>query len=221
MLRLFAWTTLIITVAMSSVFAYRLVYSRLEVEVYRSRLAELSDDLGELRDQYNQVVMRTAVTELLVEDGTLSVHIRSARGLERSIPTPFDPSAEIYVDYVVIDGRLWIRRVFDNATPPLDGLIIDPELVAIDWDAEGAVVGKAIYRALSDGRWVVTVTGDGSLGIARLAGGEVANLAPPPPVREYRELEDEIEDVLREAAMAELFDELLDEVGAALGFRAG
>jgi hypothetical protein len=206
---------------MSSVFAYRLVYSRLEVEVYRSRLAELSDDLWELRDQYNQVVMRTAVTELLVEDGTLSVHIRSARGLERSIPTPFDPSAEIYVDYVVIDGRLWIRRVFDNATPPLDGLIIDPELVAIDWDAEGAVAGKAIYRALGDGRWVVTVTGDGSLGIAPLAGGEVANLAPPPPVREYRELEGEIEDALREAAMAELFDELLDEVGAALGFRAG
>ena len=127
------------------------------------------------------------MTELVVEDGKLAVAIRDAGGAIRTIETPFDPSREIYVDFVVLDGRLWIRRVFDDRTPPEQGVLIDPALAQIDWSEEQAAYGKATYRALAPGRWVVSVTGDGSLGLTRAARGRApAELAPPPPVRRLR-----------------------------------
>jgi hypothetical protein len=95
------------------------------------------------------------------------VAIRDASGAVRTIETPFDPSREIYVDFVVLDGRLWIRRVFDDRTPPEQGVLIDPALAEIDWSEDEAAHGKATYRALGPGRWIVSVTGDGSLGLAR------------------------------------------------------
>ena len=88
----------------------RLANARLEANVYRVRLAALRDDFMLLRGRYESLIRETAVTELVVEDGALAVSIRTAEGELRRIETPYDPTAEIYVDYVVIDGRLWIRR---------------------------------------------------------------------------------------------------------------
>ena len=89
---------------------FRLLEATLAVEVYQQRLAQLSSDHEALRDLFNQAVRRTAVTELRVEDGKLSVVIRTADGDLRLLPSPYDPAKEIYVDYVVVGGRL-VQRV--------------------------------------------------------------------------------------------------------------
>jgi hypothetical protein len=153
------------------------------------------------------------VTELVVEDGRLSVAIRDAGGSIRSIETPFDPSREIYVDFVVLEGRLWIRRVFDDRTPPEQGVLVDPALAEIDWSAEAADHGKAAYRALGPGRWVVSVTGDGSLGLTRAREDAPAELAPPPALRSYEPVESEIDDGLGELGAAEVLRALGERLG--------
>lgn len=134
-------------------------------EVYRDRLAEISGEYEQLRERYNTAISKTAVTELEVAGGVLTVRVRDAGGVIREIPTELDPSGEIYVDYVVLDGRLWIRRVFDANTPPAEALVIDPELADIEWPTGELAHGKAVYRSLDEGRWMVTVTGNGSLGL--------------------------------------------------------
>ena len=150
-----------------SVGAYRFTRSQVEAEVYRNRLAEAAEEYESLRARYNRAVSRTAVTELRVREGRVDVVVRNAAGEVELIPTSLDPHRDIYVDYVVLEGRLWIRRVFDSATPPDRGQFIDSRLVNIDWDSQDLIYGKAIYRRYGEGRWVVTVTGDGSLGLAR------------------------------------------------------
>lgn len=65
--------------------------------------------------------------------------------------------------------------------------MIDPVLERINWQAPGLAVGKAVYRRLDEGRWVVTVTGDGSLGLARQDEPDPASpLSPPPRSRTTR-----------------------------------
>lgn len=158
---------------------------REEIVRLETSLRDVERDRDAIRDRYNEAVRRTAVTELVVEDGRLEVIIRTTEGVERRIETPFDPRAEIYVDYAILDGRLWIRRVFDAYTPPESGLVIDPLVESIDWDQRPEGYGKAVYRSLSPGRWVITVTGNGSLGLARVEGETPTQLSPQPPVRPY------------------------------------
>jgi hypothetical protein len=184
---------LLAILGLAGVVGYQLVRSDVEAAVYRSRLEEATRDYESLRESYNEAVRRTAVTELRVEGGVLSVAIRNALGDVRVIETPYDPSREIYVDYAILDGRLWIRRVFDAATPPEQGLVIDPELADVDWDADPDGYGKAAYRSLGEGRWMVTATGDGALGLGRRRAGDAAELAPPPPVRTYEPLESAVD----------------------------
>ena len=162
--------------------------SRIAVAVYRNRLDELSTSYESLRGRYNEAVSKTAVTELVVRDGKLSVNIRTIEGVVRSLPAPFDPAGEIYVDYVVIAERLWIRRIFDDKTPPSQGMLIDPELANLKWDMESMPCGKAVYRRLEEGRWLITVTGDGALGLAKIADDAGVILAAAPPVRDYSKI---------------------------------
>lgn len=187
---------LILVLAISGFAAFRLLEASLAAQVYRDRLAELGMDYEELRGRYNRAVRRTAVTELVVEDGVLTVVIRTADGELQTLESPFDPTKEIYVDYVVHAGRLWIRRVFDESTPPGEGLVVDPRFVDIDWAIAGDSHGKAAYRELGEGRWVVDVTGDGSLGLARIEAGVEAELAPPPPVRRYVPVDEAVDGAL-------------------------
>jgi len=187
----------VLVLAAAGVAGYRFVRADLAAGVYRQRLQTLATDYERLRGNYNQAIRRTAVTELDVEDGRLTVRVRSAAGVLEELPTPYDPNGEIYVDYVVLDGRLWIRRVFDSRTPPGEGLVIDPDIASIDWDDEDVQHGKAVYRRLGEGRWVVTVTGQGSLGLARLPDGEQAELIEAPEIREYAEEADEADQAVR------------------------
>ncbi len=176
--------------------AYSVARSQLAAAVYLERLEHLATDYENLREQYNDAVRRTAVTELLVKDDRLSVRIRTADGQTRTLPTPYDPRGEIYVDYVVVDGRLWLRRIFDAQTPPSRALVIDPSFQTVDWSNLNARHGKAIYRALTDGRWVVTVTGDGSLGLDRADPSDhgEAPLVHAPKLRDFETLEEEVRD---------------------------
>lgn len=201
---------LLLVVVVATALGVRLVKKDVAAEVYRERLASMADEYESLRARYNEIVKRTAVTELIVEDGELRVRVRTAEGIEREIETPFDPRGEIYVDYVVVDGRLWIRRVFDSETPPREGVLIDPRLASVDWSEEsslsggGAVLGKAVYRKLEEGRWMVTVTGDGSLGLARCDGESAFEMVGgAPEVKEYGEVEGRVEDALRGVTFGE------------------
>lgn len=162
---------------------YRLVRADLAAHVYSEKLAALAKDYSSLRETFNEAITRTAVTELLVEKNKLAVAIRTADGNVRQIDTPFDPAREIYVDYVVLDGRLWIRRIFDQNTPPEKGMLIDPSLAGLDWNDQRLNHGKAVYRTLAEGRWVVSVSGDGALGLARAEGP--SKLVGPPQIKNY------------------------------------
>ena len=186
----------VLCVAVACVGAYRLIEARVASDIFRARLAELTQSYDALRDQYDEAVRRTAVTELVVRDGELFVSIRTAAGELQTIATPYDPRDEIYVDYAVVDGRLWIRRVFDAGTAPDAALVIDPSLRWVDWEAAGALHGKAAYRSLGEGRWIVTVTGDGSLGLARAESDEPMPLAAAPRIRRYDPIEQEVRDAM-------------------------
>lgn len=191
----------------AALLGYHLIRADLSESVYRQRLEEIARQYESLRDRYNEAVRRTAVTELLVRDGRLSVRIRNAAGVIREIPTDFDPRNEIYVDYAIVDGRLWIRRVFDALTPPSRGVIIDPELAQIEWDGERATFGKAVYRSLGEGRWVVTASGDGSLGLM-LAGDEPTVLSPPVAIGRFEEIDAELRGRIAEIGPYDIWRQL-------------
>ena len=109
---------------------------------------------------------------------------------------------------MVLDGRLWIRRVFDDRTPPEQGVLVDPALAQIDWNAEQAGYGKATYRALTpgplgrfgDGRWFARAHPGGD--------GAATELVPPPPVRDYAPIESELDGALRELGPVEVLQAL-------------
>lgn len=182
--------TMLVLLGLAGFTGYRLVQSRITGDIYRQRLVTLHENYEQLRSVYNQAVRKTAITELLVHDGRVDVVVRDAAGEVATIQTPYDPGREIYVDYVVVNGRLWIRRVFDARTPPSEGVLVDPQLGDIDWDADGAVHGKAAYRTLTDGRWIVTVTGDGSLGLTKCDDCGPVELANAPAIRDYSPIEE-------------------------------
>ncbi len=175
-------------------------------QVYRARLESLAADYEGLRASYNRAVRRTAVTELVVKDGQVTALVRSAHGPIAEIPTGADPSKEVYVDFALLDGRVWIRRVFDASTRPEDATVIDPRLAAIDWmgkeplDPQGSTparataIGQAVYRTLGEGRWVVRVSGDGALGLERVSEDAVISLEEAPAVWSFDEVQSEVRD---------------------------
>jgi hypothetical protein len=203
---------LVVTLGLAGYTGFRLLRSGLTTEIYRARLGALARDHEKLLEQYNQAIRKTAVTEIVVEDGRMQIAIRTSDGEIQLFDTPFDPREEIYVDYVVVDGRLWIRRVFDDATPPRSGLVIDPRFVDVDWDDDSALQGQAVYRSLETGRWVVTVTGDGAMGLARRPEHDRIELAPPPIVREFTPIDEEVSAVLDSIQPSEVIETMLHEL---------
>ena len=152
---------------------------------------------------------RTAVTELIVRDGRLSLAIRTMEGLHRVIETSLDPSQEIYCDYLLVGGRLWIRRVYDAHTPPSRGVVVDDDLATVEWSDPAVRYGKAVYRSLSEGRWIVTVTGDGSLGLAKIDEDTEVELQGPPPVRDYEQIVKQIRDEIARVTAGDLLRRVL------------
>jgi len=198
------WAGILALVAIAGLAGYGVVRSHVSDEVLRGRLATLADDYELLHERYESVIARTAVTELRVAEGRLAVVVRGVEGDVREIETPYDPAKEIYVDYAVVDGRLFVRRVFAEDVPPREGVLVDPSLLAIDWDEARAAHGKAAYRTLAEGRWIVTVTGGGSLGLAPAPDAPVP-LSPPPTLRRFEPLEVDVQAHLAELRPAEVW----------------
>ncbi len=209
MTRGFIWLVITTAVLTAGTLMYQSAHSRITTQIYRDRLQALDHDYQQLRRTYNEAVRKTAATELIVQGDQLTVVIRTAEGVLERIPTPFDPTREIYVDYVVADGRLWIRRVFDAQTPPGRGLVIGPLHDAFDWSKQPRAYGKAVYRALTDGRWVITVTGDGSLGLAKIGHDTTVDLIQSPVVRDYERIEKDIGDRIDQISLGEVIRHML------------
>lgn len=195
---------------LAGLFGYRFVRADLSAEVYRDRLEALSVEYAGLREKYNEAVAKQAVTELVVRDGKLSVRVRSPRGVVEEIPTPYRPEGEIYVDYVVASGRLLIRRVFDDLTPPSSGLVIDPALEWVNWADPSIDRGQAVYRRLDEGRWIITVTGQGTLGLRRVGEADgPADLVTAPEVRDFDEAPEQADARVSEIGPGEVWKRLV------------
>ncbi|MEM6334674.1 MAG: hypothetical protein AAF823_15180 [Planctomycetota bacterium] len=178
-------------VAIAAVVAGVQVYrQQATVEGLREALDASRAAYDGLAADYDEAVRRSAVTELVVADGRLAVVVKTAFGDVERIDTPLDPRREIYVDYVVLDGRLWVRRVFDDLTPPGQSVVIESRFGAIDWDSQAeADHGKAVYRKLTDGRWAITVTGNGALGLEKVSDDATVELVElPAAVRRFEVL---------------------------------
>ena len=192
------WSRMLVAVALLAcasvalTMQYQSMRSGIEADIYRQRLEALARDYATLRSTFNEAVRRTAVTELVVREGKLSVRVRTATGVEQEVATPFDPSTDIYVNYIVANGRLWVRSIYDRATGPEGEMVIDPALGQIEWSDED--YGLAVYRPLSEGRWIISITGGGSMGLKRLPlEDDPPELAATPPVRDYDEMQEEID----------------------------
>lgn len=157
--------------------------------IYREKLDALASQYSELASQYNEAVRKSAITELEVTDDAVAILIRTVDGSVRRVPTPFSPGNELYVDYIVGEGRIWIRRVFDASTPPGDATVIDPQWERVDWEATDFSYGKAIYRNLTPGIWAVEVDGSGSLSLEKIDSSRVAALQASPRIRTYEEIQ--------------------------------
>ncbi len=181
-------TLALLCVSGISFFAYRMLRADIAASVYRQRLEKVATEYNALADRYNEAVRKTAVTELVVMGRMISVAVRDADGVVKTIATPFDPAREIYVDYVVLDGRLWIRRVFDASTPPEKGVLIEPTLANVNWSDPKVAHGQAVYRSLSEGRWVVSVSGDGALGLTKSLDNTPTDLANRPEIKKFDEV---------------------------------
>lgn len=166
--------------------------------IYRAKLDALAADYMELTKQYNEAIKRTAVTELEVTEKTVAIIIRTADGEIQKLDTPFNPAREIYVDYVVGNGRIWIRRIFDSFTRPDEAMVIDPVWEDIDWATANLDYGKAVYRALEPGIWAIQVSGNGSLSLEKSELSVRANLEAAPRIRSYDELHAEVQQEVRE-----------------------
>ncbi len=179
--------------------------------VYQSRLRDLSGEYETLRAQYNQAVRQTAVTELVVKDRSVTVQVRTIEGAVETIAVDADADKEIYVDFALIEGRLWIRRVFDADTPPSQATLINPKLAEIDWNAQGALVGQAVYRHLGEGRWVVHAGGDGALKLTKVDDDALISLAPPPEIKSYDEIQTQVDEEIDKVSWRDVFAAVLGD----------
>jgi hypothetical protein len=189
-----AITTLGILVlsVVTALVLFNMYSAKIAAGLYKSRLAELNQEYYQLQSRYNDAVKKTAITELAVVDGKLSVVIRTVQGVIKTIATPFDPDKEIHVDYLVTKGRLWIRRIHDSSTPPDKALVIDPALGQIEWENGDKDYGLVIYKVLGEGRWVVSATRNGALAMKKLPFGEQVALASPPRIMNLEEIDAQV-----------------------------
>ncbi|MCA9304401.1 MAG: hypothetical protein KC996_09790 [Phycisphaerales bacterium] len=196
-------------VVLIGVVGLRFARADAATRVYQDRLRDLSGEYETLRAQYNSAVRQTAVTELVVKDRRVTVHVRTIEGTSETIETACDADKEIYVDFALIDGRLWIRRVFDADTAPSNATVINPKLVDVDWEADGALVGQAVYRMLGEGRWVVRAAGDGALGLARVDDDAVVNLSSPPEIGSFDEVQSAVDEEIEKVGWRDVLSAVI------------
>ncbi len=156
--------------------------------IYRQKLETLAGEYAALAEQYNYAVRQSAITELEVTESSITVLIRTIDGQVRRVPTPYLPDREIFIDYLVGQGRIWIRRIFDQQTAPEDALVIDPIWEVVDWQDASLQYGKVIYRSLSPGIWSIQVSGNGSLSLEEVEASRPEALAADLQLRSFEEI---------------------------------
>jgi hypothetical protein len=205
-------------IALCGVALWRQSRGNIVAGIYRQRLEQLSADYQQLRGQYNEAVRKTAVTELVVSGGQVSVVVRTAAGIVETIPTNLDANQEVHVEYLVLDGKLWIRRVYTLSDPDSAGqaaasvATINPSLASPPWSTDPNLKGLSIFRKnLSPGRSVVTTTGNAALDLRKLPEGQSSRLASPPPVRDFPAMEAQIRDEVARLGVIDIARNILAE----------
>jgi len=178
---------------------YSVVRTNIAADLYRDRLREAVKENEAMRQTFNEAVKKTVVTELVVnDDETICVVFVSADNTEHVVPTPFKMGAVLWADCIVQDGKLFLRRVFDDNTAPINALFIDPVVQTVDWKRAGPS-GKVPQGIAANGeinakgRWVVSASGQGALELKK-----ADDAAPRQPiardlqVRDYKEIEKQI-----------------------------
>ena len=202
------------TLGIASLLGYQWAKATVAQDIYRDRLTSLQSDYQQLAEQYNQAITPRPVTELLVEDGTVCVVVRRGDGELVRVPTTFNAwEDELFVDYALVDGRLLIRRVFDEHTAARSeqAVVIDPELVEVDWEDPTIPFGKAIYRSrMADGRWIISVTGDGSLGLKQIAEDSQITLAKQPEIKKFEPVDERADEAVEQIGVGDVWEYLTD-----------
>ena len=202
------------TLGIASLLGYQWAKATVAQDIYRDRLTSLQSDYQQLAEQYNQAITPRPVTELLVEDGTVCVVVRRGDGELVRVPTTFNAwEDELFVDYALVDGRLLIRRVFDEHTAARSeqAVVIDPELVEVDWEDPTIPFGKAIYRSrMADGRWIISVTGDGSLGLKQIAEDSQITLAKQPEIKKFEPVDERADEAVEQIGVGDVWKYLTD-----------
>lgn len=197
-----------------TIAGYQWAKASVAQEIYRDRLTSLQADYQALSEQYNQAITPRPVTELLVEDGKVCVVVRKGDGELIRVPTTFNAwEDELFVDYALVDGRLLIRRVFDEHTAARSDktVVIDPELVEVDWTNPTIPFGKAIYRSkMADGRWIISVTGDGSLGLKQISENTEVTLAAQPEVKKFEPVDERADEAVERISVGDVWQYLTD-----------
>lgn len=201
-------------VALAALAGYHWAKANVAQDIYRDRLTVLQQDYQKLAEQYNQAVTPRPVTELLVEDQTVCVIVRMGDGQVQRFPTQFNAwDNELFVDYALIDGRLLIRRVFDQNTAPgsEQAIVIDPDLVEVQWDAPGALHGQAIYRnRMADGRWVISATQNGALGLTQIDDDQEVKLIARPTVKDFAPVDEQAHAAVDSIGVGDVWQYLTD-----------
>lgn len=202
------------TLGIASLLGYQWAKATVAQDIYRDRLTSLQSDYQQLAEQYNQAITPRPVTELLVEDGTVCVVVRRGDGELVRVPTTFNAwEDELFVDYALVGGRLLIRRVFDEHTAARSeqAVVIDPELVEVDWEDPTIPFGKAIYRSrMADGRWIISVTGDGSLGLKQIAEDSQITLAKQPEIKKFEPVDERADEAVGQIGVGDVWEYLTD-----------
>lgn len=207
MTRLITTIAIVAVSSLAATFGYRMLRADAVEDIYRERLETLAQAHDQLAERYNRAVKATAVTELLVTPDAVAVRVRTAAGTIQTIPTPFSPAGEIYVDYAVKDGRLLIRRVFDQRTAPERAVVIDPALAELDWSSDTLRLGKAVYRGgLTPGVWTIAVSGSGALSLEKT--DTPADLAAAPPIETFEEVQIELDRDINAVTLADVWARL-------------
>ncbi|MFN3168285.1 MAG: hypothetical protein ACE37H_14595 [Phycisphaeraceae bacterium] len=176
--------------ALAAVAAYHWAKASVAQDVYRDRLVGLQDDYQRLAEQYNQAVTPRPVTELWVEDGEVCVVVRKGEDIVR-VPTDFDVRTnEVYVDYILADQRLLIRRVFEmnklTGVPPNKIVTIDKDLLEVDWDPQRVPYGLSLsFSGREDGRYLISATHNGSLSLKPIDENAEVRLTTRPPIKQF------------------------------------
>jgi len=205
----------LVALALAAVAGYRWARATVAQEIYRNRLVALENDYRQLTQQYNQAITPRPVTEILVEDGRVCVVVRKGDELVR-VPTHFDiRKNEVYVDYILADQRLLIRRVFEfnkvNAVPPDKVVYIDKDLLEVDWDPDRIPYGKSLsFSKREDGRYIISVTGDGSLGLKQVSSSTEVDLESVPRVKDYPPIEEAAHKEIDAIGVADVWRYLID-----------